>query len=269
MTRPRRDPRAERAALLVATGEGTRPRLGPAPCAAPRGRVPPRAVRPGSGRSAGAGPPARAGDDDPPAPRPPCRARRAPRRHRGGDPPPPRPDRPPRRAGRTGDRDDAGPGLRRLRHAQVRDPALARHVAHREAPRAVLDAIGVSRVEMARSGRRAMCCGGGGGAPVSRGSRPCGRARPPASPCRTDRRPRRCRPRSPPPAPRPPCRARRAPRRHRGGDPPPPRPDRPPRRGGPRKAGASRTTTVGTGACTVRGASWTGPASGRETWLRS
>jgi electron transfer flavoprotein alpha subunit len=27
MTRPRRDPRAERAALLVATGEGTRPRL--------------------------------------------------------------------------------------------------------------------------------------------------------------------------------------------------------------------------------------------------
>lgn len=48
------------------------------------------------------------------------------------------------------------------------DPCyLARYNGETEAPRAVLDAIGVTRREMTRSGRRAMCCGGGGGAPVS------------------------------------------------------------------------------------------------------
>ena len=48
------------------------------------------------------------------------------------------------------------------------DPCyLGRYNGEVEAPRRLLDRIGLSRVEMERHGLRSMCCGGGGGAPVS------------------------------------------------------------------------------------------------------
>lgn len=48
------------------------------------------------------------------------------------------------------------------------DPCyLARYNGETDAPRAVLDRVVTGRAEMTRAGRRAMCCGGGGGAPLS------------------------------------------------------------------------------------------------------
>ena len=48
------------------------------------------------------------------------------------------------------------------------DPCyLARYNGETEAPRALLDRISANVAEMERAGRRALCCGGGGGAPLS------------------------------------------------------------------------------------------------------
>jgi Fe-S oxidoreductase len=48
------------------------------------------------------------------------------------------------------------------------DPCyLGRYNGEVEAPRAILDRLGVERREMERSGLRSSCCGGGGGAPLS------------------------------------------------------------------------------------------------------
>jgi dimethylglycine catabolism B len=48
------------------------------------------------------------------------------------------------------------------------DPCyLGRYNGEIEAPRRLLDALGLNRIEMERSGMRSMCCGGGGGAPLT------------------------------------------------------------------------------------------------------
>lgn len=56
------------------------------------------------------------------------------------------------------------PAMRMTYH----DPCyLGRYNGETDAPRRLLDRLGLERVEMERHGRRSMCCGGGGGAPVS------------------------------------------------------------------------------------------------------
>ncbi|MBS7540159.1 DUF3483 domain-containing protein [Ancylobacter lacus] len=60
------------------------------------------------------------------------------------------------------------PGALALAGVTYHDPCyLGRYNGEVDAPRRLLDRLGLDRVEMARHGRRSMCCGGGGGAPLS------------------------------------------------------------------------------------------------------
>jgi Fe-S oxidoreductase len=62
----------------------------------------------------------------------------------------------------------AVPAVASERVITYHDPCyLGRYNGEVEAPRALLDALGLSRVEMERHGLRSFCCGGGGGAAIS------------------------------------------------------------------------------------------------------